>query len=408
MEHTRDAPTAARERTLALVLAGGKGSRLQELTDNCAKPAVPFGGHYRIVDFTLSNCVNSGIRDIALLTQYKSQPLIRHINRSWLTGSGASIEIWPAQQRLGDRWYAGTADAVRQNADLIAEAGPAHVLVAAGDHVYAMNYGPMIDAHIARGADATVCCTEFPVTEAHALGIVEVDDQMRLRSFVEKPARPVARPGSPAVVLASMGIYVFETAFLLECLERDARDRGSRHDFGYSILPRLAARADIYAHVFGDAGDGTGYWRDVGTLDNYWNAHMDLLSEAPQLDPNDARWPIRPEAPQTGPTTCTATADVRASILAGGSRIAGQVVNSVVSTGCTIGAGSTVSRSVLLPNVTIGRNCLVDSAVIASGCCIPDDAIVAGHTDEGRADRALLVSDPRALPSLERIYEDIA
>lgn len=404
-----EARSRAKERTLALVLAGGRGSRLRELTRRCTKPAVPFGGQYRIVDFTLSNCVNSGLRNIALLTQYKSQSLIRHVSRSWQAagaGYADSIEIWPAQQRLDERWYAGTADAVRQNADLILESDPDNVLILAGDHIYAMDYVPMLEQHLRRDADATVCCTRCPASEAHALGIIEVDGRMRLESFTEKPDRPAARAGGDGV-LASMGVYVFKTAFLLECLEEDARVPGSEHDFGYSILPRIISQTDVYAHVFGDSGDGTGYWRDVGTVESYWSAHMDLLSETPRLDLDDDFWPIRPGEPQAAPAALDATASVRASRLGAGSYVAGEVYRCILSARCTVGAGSRVTDSVLLPNVTIGRNCIVNKAVIDTGCHIPDNTIVSGSgRGAGARDRiALVIESPPLDAPAEPAYE---
>ena len=366
--------------TLALVLAGGCGSRLAGLTDTRAKPAVPFGSQYRIVDFTLSNCVNSGVRHIALLTQYKSQSLIRHLQQHWPPGSrrSESIEIWPAQQRQGARWYVGTADAVYQNKDLIAALDPEHVLILAGDHVYAMDYAPMIAEHAARGADVTVSCIDVPVGEAREYGIVEADASMRILGFTEKPERPRPLPGRRGAALASMGIYVFRTEFLLDCLARDAGDAGSRHDFGYSILPRIIEEASVHAHVFDASSCGTGYWRDVGTLDSYWLAHMDLLSVPTKLDLNNPRWPIWGGPRRSAPAQLTPTAEVAGAMLGSGCLVAGQVHRSVLSADCRVAARSVVKESVLLPSVTVGRNCVLERVVIDSRCSIPDGTVIDG------------------------------
>ena len=365
--------------TLALVLAGGNGTRLGGLTRTSAKPAIPFGGHYRIVDFTLSNCINSGIPHVALLTQYKAQTLIRHVQRRWQArGFSDSIEIWPAQQRQGERWYLGTADAVHQNRDLILSMDPDYVLVAAGDHVYAMDYAHLIADHVAHGADATVSCVEVPVAEAHDFGIVGVDARMRLRGFEEKPAQPRARPGRRAVALASMGIYVFRTQFLLDCLADDARDAGSRHDFGYSILPRIIGHANVHAHVFADEDRSMSYWRDVGTLDSYWLAHMDLVVAPRRLALNDRRWPLGGGPQRAAPAHLAPSAMVAATILSAGCDVAGQVTRSVVSTHCRIGPGSVVQDAVLLPNVSVGRDCVLQRVIVDSGCSIPDGTVISG------------------------------
>jgi glucose-1-phosphate adenylyltransferase len=384
--------------TLALVLAGGSGTRLRELTSHRAKPAVPFGGHYRIVDFTLSNCVNSGIENVALLTQYKAQSLIRHVQRQWhAAGPGLAdpIEIWPAQQRRGERWYAGTADAVHQNKDLIAALSPEYVLIVAGDHVYAMDYLPLLEAHVGRGADVTISCVEVPVGEAHAFGIVDVDAERRLRTFAEKPKRPPA--GRRGVALASMGIYVFSTGFLFDCLEADARDPASRRDFGYSILPRIAGSAGVYAYVFG-AGGERAYWRDVGTVDSYWAAHMDLLAERPGLELDDRRWPLRGGAAAAPPAKLAPTATVAAAMISAGCVVEGHVYRSVVSTGCRIGAGSAIRDSVLLPHVSVGRNCVLERVIVDGRFRIPDGTVIdGGLLDTGAYERTpggvVLVAD---------------
>lgn len=374
------APGIKRGGVLALILAGGSGSRLKGLTQWRAKPAVPFGGHYRTVDFTLSNCINSDVRRIALLTQYKSQSLIRHIQQGWgflRRELDEFIEVWPAQQRLGERWYAGTVDAVYQNRDLIEALEPEHVLVLAGDHVYSMNYSVMLAQHVATHADITVGCVEVPIAEARSFGIVGADRDGRVRSFVEKPERPLPTPGRRDVTLASMGIYIFSRAALFDRLERDAADPDSLHDFGYSVLPTAIGSARVFAHTFRDAGTGQpGYWRDVGTVDTYWKAHMELLDEDPPIDLFDPSWPIWTAQAPGAPARVVSSVRVSASILGQGAIIAGDVHRSVLSTNCRIGAHSRVKDSVLLPNVRIGRNCSLERVVVDSDCEIPDNTVI--------------------------------
>ncbi len=382
---SRAATDRAREGdTLALVLAGGSGTRLRGLTEWRAKPAVPFAGHYRTVDFTLSNCVNSGLRRIALLTQYKSQSLIRHIQRSWgilHRELGEFVEIWPAQQRLGERWYAGTVDALYQNRDLIEALAPDHVLVLAGDHVYAMDYSRMIAQHIANRADLTVGCVEVPVEDAQGFGIVGIDRDGRVRSFVEKPERPAPAPGRRDVTLASMGIYVFERDFLFEQMERDADDADSTHDFGYSLLPSAIPSGRVFAYSFRDPRDPRlpGYWRNVGTVDTYWQAHMELLEEPARLDLHDEAWPIRGERDGLPPARITGPVRIGASILAPGAVVAGNVYRSIVSSGCRIGAHSRINECVLLPGCSVGRNCSLDRVVLDSGCIVPDNSVIGAN-----------------------------
>jgi glucose-1-phosphate adenylyltransferase len=374
--------------TLALVLAGGSGKRLRGLTEWRAKPAVPFGGHYRTVDFTLSNCLNSGVRQIALLTQYKSQSLIRHIHHSWgflRRELDEFIEIWPAQQRLGERWYAGTVDAVYQNRDLIEALDPDLILVLAGDHIYSMDYSRMIAEHIAHRADVTVGCVEVPAAEVHGFGILGVDRDARIRSFVEKPDRPPPSAVRHDVALASMGIYVFDRSFLFERMERDAADERSRHDFGYSLIPAAIGTARAFAYDFRDARDPElpGYWRDVGTVDSYWRAHMDLLEEPPRLDLYDASWPIWTERSGHAPARVASRVRVSSAILAPGCVVSGDVYRSVVSTGCRIGARSRISECVLLPGCSIGQNCVLDRVIVDCNCEIPDNSVIGGSLVEG-------------------------
>ncbi|MCX7892681.1 MAG: glucose-1-phosphate adenylyltransferase [Burkholderiales bacterium] len=378
------APRLARD-TLAIVLAGGRGSRLGPLTDWRAKPAVPFGGKFRIIDFTLSNCVNSGIRRVGVATQYKAQTLIRHIQRGWSFLDGRFnefVELLPAQQRITAAWYQGTADAVYQNLDILRRHAPRFVLILAGDHVYKMDYGKMLAEHVARQADMTVGCMEVPVADATQLGVMQVDDAWRVVGFEEKPREPKPIPGHPDTALGSMGIYVFNAPFLYEQLIRDADDRKSSHDFGKDIIPYLVARGyRIFAHRFADScvnmAEGKPYWRDVGTIDAYWEANLELTKVTPDLNMYDEEWPIWTYQEQLPPAKFVFDEEDRR----------GEAIDSLVSGGCII-SGSRVRRSLLfsnvrvnsycrveeavvLPNVEIGRNCVLNRVVIDKHCRIP-------------------------------------
>ncbi|HEY4373694.1 MAG TPA: glucose-1-phosphate adenylyltransferase [Burkholderiales bacterium] len=373
------------KQTLALVLAGGRGTRLGPLTDWRAKPAVPFGGKFRIIDFALSNCVNSGIRRIGIATQYKAQSLIRHVQRGWSFLDGRFnefVELLPAQQRIGDEWYRGTADAVLQNLDIIRRHDPRFVLILAGDHVYKMDYARMIDEHVARRADMTVGCVEAPIADATQLGVMAVDREYRVIGFDEKPKQPKCIPGRPDVALGSMGIYVFSADFLYEQLLRDADDGRSAHDFGHNIIPHLVECGyRVYAHRFADScmqsHDGESYWRDAGTVDAYWEANMELTRVNPALDLYDQSWPIWTYQEQLPPAKFVFDDDGRR----------GAAVDSMVSGGCLI-SGSTIRRSllfssvyvhsyceiedaVILPNVEIGRNVVLKRVVVDKGAKIP-------------------------------------
>ncbi|MFM7272628.1 MAG: glucose-1-phosphate adenylyltransferase, partial [Gammaproteobacteria bacterium] len=324
--------------TLALVLAGGRGSRLKQLTDWRAKPAVPFGGKFRIVDFPLSNCINSGIRRIAVLTQYKSHSLLRHLQHGWSflrAELGEFVELLPAQQRIETSWYEGTANAVLQNFDIIRHHDPAWVLILAGDHVYKMDYGTMLAAHVESGADVTVGCIEVPLAEASAFGVMAVDQDMRITEFAEKPEHPKPMPGKPEVALASMGIYVFSRQALFEELQRDNADPASSHDFGKDVIPAMLGRLRIHAFPFRDPQRGEqAYWRDVGTVDSFWEANRELIGITPDLDLYDRSWPIWTWQEQAPPAKFVFDDEGRR----------GMAVDSMVSGGCII-SGAQVFRS---------------------------------------------------------------
>jgi len=375
--------------TVALILAGGRGSRLNQLTDWRAKPAVPFGGKFRIIDFPLSNCLNSGIRRIGVVTQYKAHSLIKHIQRGWgfLRGEfNEFVELLPAQQRIEVDWYKGTADAIFQNLDIIRDYNPDYVLILAGDHIYKMDYGEMLACHAANAADMTVACFEVPVAEANAFGVMGVDELDRVVSFVEKPDHPQPIPGQTENALVSMGIYVFNAAFLYEQLIRDADERNSSHDFGKDIIPHLVSRYRVFAHRFADScvckPEGIPYWRDVGTVDAYWEANMELAKITPDLNLYDEKWPIWTYQEQLPPAKFVFDDEERRGI----------AVDSMVSGGCII-SGATVRRSVLfsnvqvssyalledavvLPDVEIGRYAQLRRVVIDKGCKIPERLVV--------------------------------
>jgi glucose-1-phosphate adenylyltransferase len=371
--------------TLAIILAGGRGTRLGRLTDRRAKPAVPFGGKFRFIDFPLSNCVNSGIRRIGVCTQYKAQSLIRHVQRAWSFLDGRFqefVELLPAQQNVGDDWYKGTADAIFQNIGLLRYHGPELILVLAGDHIYKMDYNIMLHDHVTRSADLTIGCMEVPLAEATGFGVMAVDDTLRVVAFQEKPAHPAPMPGRPDTALASMGIYVLNAEFLYEQLARDALDPHSEHDFGKDIIPHLLGRGrHLQAHRFSDScvnmTEDRPYWRDVGTLDAYWEANMELTKVVPDLNLYDKKWPIWTYQEQLPPAKFVFDDEGRR----------GTAVDSLVSGGCVI-SGATVRRSLLfssvhvhsfarvedsvvLPDVDIARNVVLKRAVIEKGCRLP-------------------------------------
>jgi glucose-1-phosphate adenylyltransferase len=393
---------------LAMILAGGRGSRLGPLTDWRAKPAVPFAGKFRIIDFTLSNCVNSGIRRIGVCTQYKAQSLIRHVQRGWAFLDGRFnefIELLPAQQRVTADWYKGTADALFQNLDILRTHNPAYVLVLAGDHIYKMDYTKMLADHVAQQADMTIACMEVPLADATGLGVMQIDEQRRIIGFQEKPAQPQPLPGRSDVAMASMGIYCFNTPFLYEQLIRDAGVPGSSHDFGKDIIPHALQRGyRLIAHRFSDScvnmTQGRPYWRDVGTIDAYWEANMDLVHVTPDLNLYDATWPIWTYQEQLPPAKFVFDDDRRRgmavdSMISGGCLISGSAVRrSLLFSDVRVHSYCTIEDSVLLPGVVVNRNAVIKRAIIDRSCNLPAGFTVGVDPD---ADRRSFHMTPRGI-----------
>lgn len=385
--------TALTRNTLALVLAGGEGSRLRALTQWRAKPAVPFGGKYRIIDFVLSNCVNSGIRQIGVLTQYKSHSLIRHVQRAWnfmRYEIGEFVELLPAQQRTGRHWYRGTADALYQNLDILRRYTPEYVLVLGGDHIYSMDYSQMLVEHVRSGANVTIGCIEVPVEEATGFGVMSVDESMRVVRFTEKPANPESIPGKPGIALASMGIYIFSTEFLFRKLIEDHDNPNSSNDFGKDIIPSIIDDHHVQAYPFQDTKGQPAYWRDVGTLESYWQANMDLCSIVPELNLYDRDWPIWTYQAQMPPAKFTFDDEGRRgqaidSMVSAGCIVSGaKIKRSVISSGCTLHSYSEIKDSVLLPRVDVGRGCVIHNAIIDKGCIIPPKTRIGVDPEEDR------------------------
>jgi glucose-1-phosphate adenylyltransferase len=372
--------------TLALVLAGGRGSRLHELTEGRAKPAVYFGGKFRIIDFPLSNCINSGIRRIGVLTQYKSHSLIRHLVDGWSffqRDLGEFIEILPASQRTTGDWYKGTADAIYQNLDIVRTLLPEYVLVLAGDHIYKMDYGVLLAHHEQSGADMTVACVGVSLEEAKGFGVMSVDDDLRVRSFDEKPADPRPMPGTRDIALASMGNYVFNTDFLFRILKEDAANERSSHDFGKDIIPSIIGEHRVFAYPFLDPESGRQpYWRDVGTVDAFWEANMELVAVDPELNLYDMDWPIRTfhrQLPSAKFVFRDADRMGKAldSVVSGGCVISGsEVVDSLLFSSVRVHSYGRIEASVLLPEVEVGRHCRIRRAVIDRGCRIPPGTVI--------------------------------
>jgi glucose-1-phosphate adenylyltransferase len=380
--------------TLALIMAGGRGSRLMHLTEWRAKPSVPFGGKFRIIDFPLSNCINSGIRRIGVLTQYKAHSLIKHIQRGWgmFRGDfGEFVELLPAQQRIETSWYSGTADAIYQNIDIIRTHDPKYVLILAGDHVYKMDYGAMLACHVEHEADITVGCIEVPLELARGFGVMGIDESRRITSFTEKPANPQPMPGETDKALCSMGIYVFNTDFLIEQLIKDADDPKSDHDFGKNVIPSLISKYRANAYIFRDPHNGKlGYWRDVGTIDSFWEANLELIGVTPELNLYDEDWPIWTHQEQIPPAKFIFDDDDRRgmaidSMVSGGCIISGATVkHSLLFSNVVVESYSHITDTVVLPNVTVGENCKINKAIIDRSCQIPAGTVIGFDVEEDR------------------------
>ncbi len=371
--------------TVALILAGGRGERLKDLTEFCSKPAVPFCGKFRIIDFPLSNCINSGIRRIGVATQYKSHSLIQHIQRGWgfLRGEfNEFVEIWPAQKRVADDWYKGTADAVYQNLDIIRNIGAEYVLILAGDHIYKMDYGQMLACHVKNNADMTVACINVPIEDAKGFGVIGVDESDRVIDFKEKPKDPNPLPDNPNQAFASMGIYVFNAAFLYEQLIRDADNSKSEHDFGKNIIPQMINKYRVFAHRFTDScidrDNQNYYWRDVGTIDAYWEANMEMTKVIPELNLYDADWPIWTYQEQLPPAKFVFNNDQRRgmatdSLISGGCIISGSLITqSVIFSNVHVHSYSMIQDSVIMPNVEISRHVKLNRVVVDTDTRIPE------------------------------------
>lgn len=402
--------------TLALIMAGGRGSRLKDLTAWRAKPAVPFGGKFRIIDFPLSNCINSGIRRIGVLTQYKAHSLILHVQRGWShlrAEFGEFVEILPAQQRIQETWYAGTADSIYQNLDIIRSHAPKYVLILAGDHIYKMDYGTMIAAHVEKKADITVGCIVVSRDTAKEYGVMGVNDEQRVLSFDEKPENPVGMPDNSDMSLCSMGIYVFNRDFLFEQLIRDADTPKSSHDFGKDIIPNAINKYRVYAYPFNNPQSGEqSYWRDVGTVDAFWEANLELIGITPELNLYDDEWPIWTYQEQLPPAKFIFNETERCgmaidSLVSGGCIISGaKVHNSLLFSNVRVEEHTTIESTVVLPDVIIGKNCDINHAIIDRGCEIPDGMIV-GKNDEEDSKRFFVSPKGVVLITPEMLGQEI-
>ncbi len=393
-----DDPTLSQQLTrksMAIVLAGGRGSRLKQLTDKRAKPAVYFGGKYRIIDFALSNCLNSGLRRIGVVTQYKSHSLLRHLQHGWnflRAEINEFVDLLPAQQRVDEAaWYRGTADAVYQNLDIIRSHNPEYIVVLAGDHIYKMDYSRLLAFHAESGAEATVACIEAPLADASAFGVMAVDGKHWVTDFVEKPADPPPMPDNPDRALASMGIYVFNAKYLFEELARDIADPNSSHDFGKDIIPHAVANRKVIAQPFSQAcvGQVAGeepYWRDVGTIDAYWSANLDLTEITPALNLYDREWPIWTYQQQLPAAKFVLNESIQHSVFSGGCIITGSTVeSSVLFSNCVTNTDCQIKKGVLLPEVTVGKGARLSNVVVDRGCHIPPGLVVGENASDDQA-----------------------
>lgn len=383
--------------TVALILAGGRGTRLKDLTANRAKPAVHFGGKFRIIDFALSNCLNSGIRRIAVITQYQSHTLVQHLQRGWSflnEDMNEFVDLLPAQQRQStEHWYRGTADAVTQNLDIIRRYEAKYIVILAGDHIYKMDYSRMLLDHVENGAKCTIACLPVPIEEASAFGVMAVNDENKVVDFLEKPADPPSMPGDDTLALASMGIYTFNADYLYQLLEDDLKIPESNHDFGKDILPKIVATGEALAHSFSVScvqsdENAPPYWRDVGTLEAYWKANLDLASVTPELDMYDRDWPIRTHMEPLPPAKFVQDRSgshgmTMNSLVSGGCIISGSVVvNSVLFSRVRINSFCNIESSVLSPDVVVGRSCRLRRCVIDRACVLPEGTVIGENPDD--------------------------
>ena len=408
------------KRAMALILAGGRGSRLKQLTDTRCKPAVYFGGHFRIIDFVLSNCMNSGLRRIGVLTQYKSHSLLRHLQRGWnflKSEMHEFVDLIPAQQRVDEEyWYRGTADAVYQSLDIIKSNKPEYVVILAGDHIYKMDYARMLADHALSGAGVTVGCIEVDRQEAKAFGVMAIDENKKVTSFVEKPADPPAMPGKPDRALASMGIYIFTADYLYRMLDEDIALEGSSHDFGKDIIPKAVGEGQVVAHFFQDScvynsEKAPAYWRDVGTIDAYWEANIDLTATVPELNLYDRTWPIWTYLEQLPPAKFVHNEPNRRgeaieSSVSAGCILSGSVHNSLLFSNCRVHSYTQIQGAVLLPEVQVGRNVRLTKVVVDRGCRIPDGLVVGEDPDDDarrfyRSEGGVTLITPRMLEKLQ-------
>lgn len=406
--------------TTAMILAGGKGTRLQELTSMVAKPAVSFGGKFKIIDFTLSNCINSGIRKVGVLTQYMAQDLISHIQSGWqssYSALGEGVNVIPAQQRIGENWYRGTADAIYQNLDLIKRSDETErILILGGDHIYKMDYSRMINFHIENNADVTVACIQKPIEQASSFGVMEINKMGDIVNFVEKPEQPTPLPYDENQALVSMGIYIFNVKVLDEELRLALSSPDYKHDFGYNIIPSLIGRKSVKGYIFSEQGHPgfTNYWRDVGNLDEYYAASMDLLAPLPELDIYDKTWPIMTNQVQRPGAKFVFNDSKRKgyavdSVVSAGSIISGaSVCHSLISTDVRIDDFSQVVDSILLPNSSVGVNCKLVKVIVAEGCQIPNGMAIGVNLDDDRqrftvTDSGIVLVTKEMIKALENV-----